>query len=437
MRNLYQTPPDIPEGLTCRTFKIPSSYHWLGIFNAAVLTMLNEYNWEQVNDTDLTVEETIAIIREMIEAYWDTEFCCDDDTCLQPDGYRVLRLNLNGHIEQLGNGGWVAPTGDYEIPPTPARTEPTAAARKCAAAANAQNVLEQTYEQVTDAIAEGITVAELAVIMATELTLLLGPAFGFIVPAFIFLLEAAALAFLEIAEFMGTDVWDEEFSGLLMCALLECASDDGDVVTFDYQCIIDNLAENVDLLNPLAQSQLLLFGQVNFMLSIIGVDGLNAAGATTEVEDANCDECELEWSACFDFLVDDGEWTQAPCYTATVYSAAGWGRNANGIVGINRTFAPTRITSFGIELDMPLTGNYHRMFWVQDGDVCTDPSNEVNIGTSTEWGIFDLTGTTTSLQILFQNNTPNTSNPLNYHIVKVNVNGIGFNPFEDYPPCEE
>ena len=85
----------------------------------------------------------------------------------------MLRLNANGQIEQLSNGAWVEPDGDYEIPPTPARTEPTAAERKCLAAANAANVLQQTYEQITDEIAEGLTVAELAVRAATALTIFL------------------------------------------------------------------------------------------------------------------------------------------------------------------------------------------------------------------------------------------------------------------------
>jgi len=291
MEKMFTTPSDVPEGLACRTLKIPNNGIWLGIFNQVLLETLDPYNWEQTYPEDMTIEDTIAVCDEIIKLYWVAEDCTDGGACLQPDGYRVLRLNLNGFIEQLTNGAWTAPTGDYEVPPTPAREEPTPAERKCLAAANAANVLEQTYEQVTDAIAEGLTVAELAVIMATELTLLLGPAFGFIVPAFIFLLEAAALAFIEIAEFMGTDVWDEEFTDLLMCALLDCATDEADVVTFDYQCVIDNLANGVDLLNPLAQSQLLLFGQVNFMLSIIGVDGLNLAGATTAIDFEDCAEC--------------------------------------------------------------------------------------------------------------------------------------------------
>lgn len=327
MAKMFTTPQSLPDGVACRTLEIPNDGIWLGIFNSALLETVNAYNWEQTYPEDMTIEETVAVCQEIINEYWETGNCTDDDICLQPDGYRVLRLNLLGHIEQLFNGAWTTPDGDYEIPPTEARDEPTAVERKCAAAANAQNVLQQTYEVATDAIAEGITVAELAVIMATELTLLLGPAFGFIVPAFIFLLEAAALAFIEIAEFMSTDVWDAEFSDLLLCALLDCASDDGEVVTFDYQCVIDNLAKNVDLLNPLAQSQLLLFGQVNFMLSIIGIDGLNTAGATTAVTDANCDDCG-GWCYEIDFTETNGGWGQVSAGTSGLYgtysSGNGW-----------------------------------------------------------------------------------------------------------------
>lgn len=315
-RKLFETPPDTPPEVVCRTFKIPSSYHWLGIFNKAILTLLNEYNWEQVNDTDLTIEGTIALIKPMIEEYWDTQECCEPDACLLPDGSRVLRLSISGHFEQLANGGWIPPTGDYEVPPVPARGEGTPIDRRCAAAANAQNVLQLTYEVVTDASAEGLTVAETAVELATTLTLLVAPFLGFVVPAMIVLLEAFIFALLEIAEFMTSDYWDVEFSEMLTCILFDCSTDDSDVVTFDYDCVLEGLTTTVDLLNPQAQSQLLLFGQVRYLLAIIGVDGLNAAGATTEIDDANCDACG-GW--CRQMLSSDGtEFIEMVAGTITV-----------------------------------------------------------------------------------------------------------------------
>lgn len=350
----------------------------------------------------------------------------------------VFRLGITGNIEQLlPTGAWGEPEGDYEIPPVPARPEPTPSERECLAAANAEFVLRTLYETVSDAIADGLDEAETIEALAIAIAALIGAWGGLIVTALIALALAAFHVFLEIAEFMTVDFWTETFSDKLVCVLLGCASSDGDVVYFDFDCVVEGTAEAVQSGDEDFLDMIRLFGQVRYLLSIIGADGLNAAGATTAVETADCEYCEEEWSACFDFLVSDGEWEVAPCYTATQWTVDGWGRTENGIVGITREFPSARITSFGIVLDQPLTGNYHRMFWVQDGHVCTDTSTEVDIDGNTEWGVFGLTGYTTSLELVFQNGTPNTSYPLDYHVVRVNINGIGFNPFEDYPPCEE
>jgi len=333
MARYFQTAPSLPDDAACRTFEIPNSLEWLGIFNALYPLLINPYNWEQVNDTDMTVEESITIVKGIWSLYWEsTGLCGDTGNCLQPSGSRVLRLSSSGHVEQLTGDEWIAPTDDYEIPPTPAREEPTTAERKCAAAANAAFVLKETYEQVTDLITETTTVAELAVYFATTVTIALAPAFGFIAPAFIFLLEAAAYAFIEIAQYMGADVWSVEFNDVLLCVLLDCASDDDDVVTFDYQCVTDALAKNTNIFSVLGEAELLLYGQLCFMLSIIGVDGLNIAGATTGVAEPNCDEC-LTWCYVWDIEEDGlGDWTVALGAQGTPY------------VYLTRTFAATEVT---------------------------------------------------------------------------------------------
>jgi len=67
----FLTPPDIPEGEECRSLIIPSSKEWLGIFNSALLETIYYWNYEQVNDTDLTREETAEKAREIVYAYFD------------------------------------------------------------------------------------------------------------------------------------------------------------------------------------------------------------------------------------------------------------------------------------------------------------------------------------------------------------------------------
>jgi len=61
VKKLFLTPPNVPGETQCRSLEIPSSKEWLGIFNNALLQLANQYNYEQVNETDLTPEETAAI----------------------------------------------------------------------------------------------------------------------------------------------------------------------------------------------------------------------------------------------------------------------------------------------------------------------------------------------------------------------------------------
>lgn len=308
MPALYQTPPSTPLDVVCRTLRIPSSLEWLGIFNAAMLTMLNVYNWEQVNDTDLTVDETIALVSAMLIDYWDTQGCTTNEMPFQPGGYALLRLGAGGHVQQAILDEWGAPVGDYAIPPVPEREEPTTYERKCLAAANAANVLYLVYEAVTDAVAQGLSETEIVALMVAIAVATVGLFLGLVIEALVWALYALFLAFIEIAEFMTIDLWDATFTEMLTCVLYNCAADNGNVITFDWQCVNDGIATTVDLNNANALDQLRLFGQVSFMLSVIGVDGLNAAGATTAITAYDCDGCGV-WCYEWDLTQGLGGWT--------------------------------------------------------------------------------------------------------------------------------
>jgi len=83
VKKLFLTPPDTPSETQCRSLEIPSSQQWLGIFNAALLTMANQYNYEQVNDTDITPEEAAAVGYAVYEAYL-TSVCGAPDEVQAP-----------------------------------------------------------------------------------------------------------------------------------------------------------------------------------------------------------------------------------------------------------------------------------------------------------------------------------------------------------------
>lgn len=93
MRRLFLTPPDLPTDYVCRTIKIPNDKLWLGIFNAALLQTLYGWNWEQVNDTDLTIEEATQVSQEIFYEYLDSGGNCiplapywDEETGEDADG---------------------------------------------------------------------------------------------------------------------------------------------------------------------------------------------------------------------------------------------------------------------------------------------------------------------------------------------------------------
>lgn len=152
----FLTPEFTSEDWQCRTLRTPNNKEWLGVFTSALEEMTNPYNWEQVEPTDLTIEQAITIVQSILIEFYATETCSTG--CELPDlNSPPFRLGINGRFEMLDpdTGEWGTPTGEYEIPPTPARTEPTADERRCAAAANAAYVLQLVYEAITDEIALG------------------------------------------------------------------------------------------------------------------------------------------------------------------------------------------------------------------------------------------------------------------------------------------
>lgn len=80
MAKPFLTPPSLPETTACRTLQIPDDKLWLGIFNSALLETIYWYNYEQVNDTDLTPEETAAACDLILREMWNDESCGTGDT---------------------------------------------------------------------------------------------------------------------------------------------------------------------------------------------------------------------------------------------------------------------------------------------------------------------------------------------------------------------
>jgi len=290
----FPTPNDIPQDGGYVVFRVPKDNQWAGLILGAA--QLLSYSWNWYESGDMTPDEAAEVFRQIVDqAPYET---CG---CEQPGGRRILRVNRTGNIEQLTDGEWTPPTDDYEIPPVPAREEATCEERRCAAAANCAHVLEQLYEEVADAVAEGADEAEALAVMIGVAIIIIGGWLGLAIAALVGLATGYFFSFLEIAEFMTADLWTSDFTDKLECMLYECSICDGDVVTFDFQCVREKMASYTDLLDVNFVTNVRLFGQVDFILNVIGVDGLNAAGATTAVTDADCSDCVDDWCYVWDF----------------------------------------------------------------------------------------------------------------------------------------
>lgn len=323
----YLTPETVPESATCRALLIPESSDWLAIFSGALTELTLKWNWQQAG---ITVDEALEVVNTVLAGYYDG---CLSSGCEQPTGDPVFRINPDTWaIEELVNGEWVAPQGDYALPPTPDRTEATPEERRCLAAANAVNVLQQVYESLADSFAhavslEGAINAAIAVIIAA-----VGSVFGLPIAALIAVFVALMKVVYTTIEFVTADLWDETFTDKLECFFYECSTDTDGVVSFNIQCIINKIGEATDVDWSFASMRLLL--QVSYLLNMVGSQTMDAAGATTEIAIADCEDCDTTWCYVVDLSETDGGFEISVDAAAGSYSAAyGW--------------IPTDVTFFG------------------------------------------------------------------------------------------
>lgn len=283
----FPTPNSTPSETRRRIFVVPADAEWLGLVMGAVEVLREEWRWYEWGA--LTPAEAAAAFNTIIiDAF---ENVCPP---MLPGGGRVIRINATtGKLEEgADDGTWEPPTGDYAVPPITPR-EGTPDDIRCLAAANAAHVLELLYESVTDSIAHELEVSEAYAALVTAFIAAVGWEFAPIAFALAAFFLAVFAVVYEIVKIIGADLWDGTFTDTLKCALYNCSSADGEgVVTFDWTCAQNALAAGTDALNF---DQLRLFNQLNFIIQVIGgADGLNQAGATTAITEADCSGCNVE-----------------------------------------------------------------------------------------------------------------------------------------------
>jgi len=296
----WLTPDSIPEEDDCRPLFIPADSVWLALVSGALTELTQPYNWEQYGA--LTVQETVDKMAEIINGYYDTA-CLN---CTFPDGGHVIRIGEAGQLQELDdNGEWVEPSGDYLIPPPDARTGGSPTDQICQASANAVNVLHQLYTSLSDSWNSELDDAEAATAFTLTLIGLVGFEFAPITAGIVIFMAVVFSTLYHALEYLGADLWTEEVENQIICFLVACATNTDGVVTFDWDCFLAKLNSLTDDF-LLDEVQLRLYLQISYILYFIGgVNGLNLAGGTTEITDANCDLCEPH---CFeiDLLVSNG-----------------------------------------------------------------------------------------------------------------------------------
>jgi hypothetical protein len=252
-------------------------------------------------------------------------------------GVIVVDPDGDGNYEPL-------PPGDAETPvtyPTPPRAPIEGQDDKCLAAANAVNVFVTLHAEVVKVFvnntAIGIAAAILAIVLAVlDLPLILSVIIGIISSEFI-----ENIIITEFSDF-GTGT-----QHTLKCILFDNTTETDGVVTFDFDAVSsavhDHLAPGI-------------WGMIVYYLSIIGETGLNLAGATTAISEADCD-CE-GWCVYNDFTDSNGGFAPYGTGQGHYSSGNGWVADNINLGGTDRTlaqitltFASTHITSVGFVYD--------------------------------------------------------------------------------------
>jgi len=368
----YLTPPDLPEEDDCRPLFIPASTQWLALFGGALTELTKAYNWE--DSGGLTVEETVNKMNDIINQ-WYAEVCTD---CAIPGtSDPPFRIGTDGRIEELVDGEWVPPEGDYELPPITPREGGTEEDQICLAARNAVNVLQQLYESLSDSFGMDLSADEALLALIELLVTLIGVVFAPIAYALAQLVIAVFTALFAALEWITEDLWTEDFSNALTCILINCASNVDGVVTFDYDCVYEGLSKGLDGFD-ISADQARLYLQITYLLQVIGgADAINLAGATTAITDDNCDFCIVDWCCRQDFEATDAGWTVNPAIPIGAWTmGTGWHDASNPGGG--------RLLELYIEYDPPVF--IRNIAWDIDVHSNTNGNGFVQVNGSTVTG---------------------------------------------------
>lgn len=299
-------PPN--EEARCRSISVPNDLALVSAVSGALLSLTDEANWEQRGTMDASTAADIMLAA--VDAFLDSDCVASCPPVTLPGGTRIYRKNpTTKRIEYLSEDGseeWIEPAGEEALPEPTARAETEEIDRICAAATNAVECIRVTLEDVLDAWNNVSGPAEAMTTMVTSIVGWAGATFYPPMFAFVKLVEVAFIAFYELMDAISWNFWDGDFEDALICSFRANATDTGGVITFDMDAIVADLWGQMWTRGE----YVLLVTQVQYLLSIIGEQGLNIAGTTTAVA-GNCSGCDtwcMLWQATNGTL-GNGQWT--------------------------------------------------------------------------------------------------------------------------------
>lgn len=307
-------PPDDERG---RCFSVPDDVELIAAVSGALLPLTYAANWEQFGS--MTPDEAASIMSAAFEAFVESE--CGK--CIPAiAGKRLVRLSpTTQKFEQIADDGetWEEPAGDLAVPAQIGRDEPTDDEKICAAAANAAHVIHLLYDKAIELYENEIDPAAALDFWGDYSGEIIFEALGTLVSHFSPLVGYMWTTLYGIMEILTYAAWTDTLEGNLTCLLLDNASIDGDVVTFDYPAVQTGVFTSAYT----SRQDLLVLGQVWYFLAIIGSDGLNLAGETTGVEAPVC--------LCNDWCFESEDWSD-------------WDIMRGGVI-LNSGVGPVRATS--------------------------------------------------------------------------------------------
>jgi len=387
-RRAWLTPNEpVPDEYRGRCFSVPNDNALVGAVTGALLPLTDANNWE--SSGSMSPADTAELMSAAFEAFVSGDCSGEGGDCPPvelPDGQRVWRRQPSTGLYELVDtelGTWVFPDGTLvETLPLPdPRTETTDEEKLCLACANAANALFELWGALLTLWNDEVEPVAATLAWATEAGLTLGGAYYPPLAAAATLLGAGFGMLFEAFDLITSGEWDEAFSEKLKCVLYDNATlEDDDTVTFAHSAVIWNM----NLQSWANPQNMLITMQLQYILSMIGEEGLNRAGGTTAITEADC-TCGV-WGR---------QWTFAQMHTGpefalvqglidadqSVYRTGTWPGSFAAVSASVVVPVDTHIYRFEVNWTHPSGGSYLEVYqsggsnsWIHSGTPLQYPS---------------------------------------------------------------